>query len=156
VFDRNVFLLRQKIGISEKYDVTDEGGNKLLYVVRPAHALRQLASIAAVVGIFCLGAWLLWLLARAYPEAEWFWGVALGALVGCSVLSGAAVVALTRRRNVFFYRDAERSEKLLEIVQDRRFAFIARYTVLDAMGAIVGRFEKNPLYDLLRKRWNVY
>src|SRR5204862_2087944 len=57
VFDRDVFLLRQQLlRISEKYDVADEQGNKIVFVERPAHLLRNLGAIlagivaAAVVG----------------------------------------------------------------------------------------------------------
>ena len=38
-FDRDIFLLRQQmLKISEKYDVGDEQGNKIIFVERPAHA----------------------------------------------------------------------------------------------------------------------
>jgi len=44
-FDRDKFLLRQKhLSLSEKYFVWDEQGNTLLYILRPAHLLRQLIA----------------------------------------------------------------------------------------------------------------
>src|SRR5437773_11467591 len=47
-FDRDVFLLRQQmLRISEKYDVCDEQGQKIVYVERPAHLLRNLGAILA-------------------------------------------------------------------------------------------------------------
>src|SRR5437762_6336246 len=58
VFDRDVFLLRQQLlRISEKYDVADEQGKKIVFVERPAHLLRNLGALlpalaaAAVVGV---------------------------------------------------------------------------------------------------------
>src|SRR6266851_9900770 len=48
VFDRDVFLLRQQIlKISEKYDVCDEQGNKIVFVERPAHFLRNFGALLA-------------------------------------------------------------------------------------------------------------
>src|SRR3989442_10025060 len=47
-FERDVFLLRQQmLRISEKYDVCDEQGQKIVYVERPAHFLRNLGAILA-------------------------------------------------------------------------------------------------------------
>src|SRR3989442_15337883 len=58
VFDRDVFLLRQQLlRISEKYDVADEQGKKIVFVERPAHLLRNVGALvaalaaAAVVGV---------------------------------------------------------------------------------------------------------
>src|SRR5260221_14757071 len=58
VFDRDVFLLRQQLlRISEKYDVADEQGTKIVFVERPAHLLRNLGALlaafaaAGVVGV---------------------------------------------------------------------------------------------------------
>src|SRR5436309_14931015 len=58
VFDRDVFLLRQQLlRISEKYDVADEQGKKIVFVERPAHLLRHVGAIlaglaaGAVVGV---------------------------------------------------------------------------------------------------------
>src|SRR2546426_813352 len=47
-FDRDVFLLRQQmLRISEKYDVCDEQGNKIVFVERPAHLLRNVGAMFA-------------------------------------------------------------------------------------------------------------
>ena len=53
-FDRDIFLLRQQmLKISEKYDVGDEEGNKIIFVERPAHVLRNLGAILVVLaGLF--------------------------------------------------------------------------------------------------------
>ena len=48
VFDRDVFLLRQQLlRISEKYDVADEQGKKIVFVERPAHLLRNVGALLA-------------------------------------------------------------------------------------------------------------
>src|SRR5260221_6027688 len=50
VFDRDVFLLRQQLlRISEKYDVADEQGKKIVFVERPAHLLRNLGALLAAL-----------------------------------------------------------------------------------------------------------
>ena len=55
-FDRDVFLLRQQmLRISEKYDVCDEQGQKIVYVERPAHFLRNfgaLRMLAVIAGFY--------------------------------------------------------------------------------------------------------
>src|SRR5438093_9938808 len=54
-FDRDIFLLRQQLlKISEKYDVCDEQGNKIIFVERPAHVLR---SEERRVGKECRSGW---------------------------------------------------------------------------------------------------
>src|SRR5207244_6118602 len=55
-FDRDIFLLRQQmLKISEKYDVGDEQGNKIIFVERPAHVLRNLGAILVVLAGLFLG-----------------------------------------------------------------------------------------------------
>src|SRR5438046_7200485 len=50
VFDRDVFLLRQQLlRISEKYDVADEQGKKIVFVERPAHLLRNVGALLAAL-----------------------------------------------------------------------------------------------------------
>src|ERR671914_1202391 len=59
VFDRDIFLLRQKhLAINEKYTVSDESGTPIVYVERPAHLLRNLLALlvgaAAAIAVFSL------------------------------------------------------------------------------------------------------
>src|SRR5688572_14533155 len=122
VFDRDIFLLRQKhLAISEKYTVSDESGSPIVYIERPAHLLRNLVALlggaAAAIGVFSL------VVAGA---------VALGGkgpLPTALVLAGwpaaflALVVvgsALSKKRHITFYRDEAKRERLLEILQDRK------------------------------------
>src|SRR5262245_32898596 len=49
VFDRDRFLLRQKaLAIKEKYYVTDDQGNPLMFVERPALLTQQILMLGAV------------------------------------------------------------------------------------------------------------
>src|SRR5262245_50489139 len=50
VFERDKFLLRQKVlAISEKYHVSDDQNNPILFVERPAHFIRNVtASLSGV------------------------------------------------------------------------------------------------------------
>src|ERR671914_922636 len=53
VFDRDIFLLRQKhLAINEKYTVSDESGAPIVFVERPAHLLRNL--LALLVGLVAM------------------------------------------------------------------------------------------------------
>ena len=157
VFDRDIFLLRQQmLKISEKYDVADEQGQKIVFVERPAHFLRNLGAllaglVAAIVTFVVFGA-----------LADSTRGTGLeGIFVLLAVGGGFAVlfvvgIALSAKRHVTFYRDASKRERLLEVLQEKKFQPItATYTVRDAKGTPLGRFRKNYLYNTFRKRWYV-
>ena len=50
VFGRDVFLLRQQaLRINERYDVSDQSGQPILFVERPAHFLRNFAATLAAI-----------------------------------------------------------------------------------------------------------
>jgi uncharacterized protein YxjI len=157
VFDRDIFLLRQKhLAINEKYTVSDESGTPIVYVERPAHLLRNLlallvgaAAAMAVFSIFVAGATALG--KGALPAAV----VLVG---GVAALTALAVVgsAASKKRHITFYRDEAKRERLLEILQDRKLQIIvATYTVRDASGQPLARLRKNFLYNMFRKRWEI-
>src|SRR3989454_5381570 len=157
VFDRDVFLLRQQLlRISEKYDVADEQGKKIVFVERPAHLLRSrgglLAALAAaaVVGV---GLGILSDMAKGTA----FEGVlAALAVIGALVALIAVGVGLSAKRHVTFYRDQTKRDKLLDVLQDRKWQPItATYTVRDRSGRTMALLSKNYLYNIVRKRWYV-
>lgn len=157
VFDRDVFLLRQQVlRISEKYDVADEQGNKIVFVERPAHLLRNVGAIlagilAAIVVGFAFAA-----LADMAKGSAFEGVLALFAVLGALVALFAVGIALSAKRHVSFYRDQTKRGKLLEVLQDRKWQPItATYTVRDAAGRTLALFWKNYLYNLIRKRWYV-
>jgi uncharacterized protein YxjI len=157
VFDRDVFLLRQQVlKISEKYDVCDEQGNKIVFVERPAHFLRNLGALLA--GLTAATAF-----AVAFAAlSEAFKGGALEdicvaiALIGFLPILIVVGVGLSAKRHVTFYRDQTKGERLLEILQDKKWQPItATYTVRDARGQTIALLWKNYLYNAFRKRWYV-
>jgi hypothetical protein len=159
-FARDRFLLRQQhFAINQKYEVWNEQGQPILFVERPAHLARNLGGLLAglVAGavVLAIGALLLRLLFGSDPQQ-------MGLLILCVVMllvaAGAAVVVvgtmLGAKRHITFYRDASKGERLLEILQDEKFAFLEQhFTVRDAAGQPFARFTKNFLWDLLQKRW---
>jgi len=159
VFDRDIFLLRQQmLRISEKYDVGDEKGNNIIYIERPAHLLRNLgalfAALAAAIVIFvAFGA-----VSDQTPVGSAARGILL--ILG-SLLSVVALVvvgvALSVKRHVTFYRDASKRDRLIEVLQDKKWQPItATYTVRDFRGKPLAKFAKNILYNLFRKRWYIH
>jgi uncharacterized protein YxjI len=157
VFDRDVFLLRQQLlRISEKYDVADEQGNKIVFVERPAHLLRNVGAILA--GLVAGGAvgvvfGMLSDMAKGTP----YEGV-LGVLAVIGFFAGlfAVGIGLSAKRHVTFYRDETKRDRLLEVLQDRKWQPItATYTVRDRAGRTVALLWKNYLYNIIRKRWYV-
>ena len=149
VFDRDIFLLRQQmLRISEKYDVGDEQGHKIVFVERPAHFLRNFGALLAglVAGITTFA--LLGALGGVFILLAVFGGFAALFAVG---------IALSAKRHVTFYRDASKRERLLDVLQEKKFQPItATYTVRDAKGKPLARLGKNYLYNFFRKRWYVH
>jgi len=156
-FDRDVFLLRQQmLRISEKYDVCDEQGQKIVYVERPAHLLRNLGAILA--GLIAAGVFIGLCLAGADAMKGSAGGSILGliGIVGFLPVLLLVAVPLSALRHVTFYRDQSKRERLLEILQDKKFQpIIATYTVRDARGRPMVKLAKNYLYNIFRKRWYV-
>ncbi|MHB1035301.1 MAG: hypothetical protein ACYC35_18270 [Pirellulales bacterium] len=157
-FDRDRFLLRQKVAISEKYCVWDDEGRTILYIERPAHLMRGLLAMfgglfagLVVGGVF--GA--LAALTSSIPALCAVFTL-LAILGGIATVIGL-LIALTPKRHVNFYRNENKGERLLEILQDHKIQFIvATYTVNDASGKLLARLRKNYLYNVFRKRWNCY
>jgi uncharacterized protein YxjI len=157
VFDRDIFLLRQKhLAINEKYTVSDESGTPIVYVERPAHLLRNLLALLvgtiaaiAVFSLFVGGAVALG--KGGLPAALLMlgWPVAFVTLA----VVGSAV---SKKRHITFYRDEAKRERLLEILQDRKLQLIiATFTVRDARGQALARLRKNYIYNIFRKRWEI-
>src|SRR5262249_55468984 len=86
-------------------------------------------------------------------------GVALTALllIGSIVLTFAVGIALSPKRHINFYADESRTDLLLKVLQDKKYWVItATYTVLDEAGERLGRMRKNYLYNVFRKKWEVF
>jgi uncharacterized protein YxjI len=159
VFDRDIFLLRQQLlRISEKYDVGDEKGNNIIYIERPAHLLRNLGALLAAVA----AAVLIFVAFTAVAEQTPVGSAARGILIILgTVLAIVALIAvgvpLSAKRHVTFYRDGSKRDRLLEVLQDKKWQPItATYTVRDFSGKPLAQFAKNILYNLIRKRWYIY
>jgi hypothetical protein len=76
----------------------------------------------------------------------------IGFVVGLLVVA----VGLSAKRHVTFYRDQTKGDKLLEVLQDRKWQPItATYTVRDRAGRTLALLWKNYLYNVVRKRWYV-
>ncbi|QEH32183.1 hypothetical protein OJF2_06520 [Aquisphaera giovannonii] len=160
-FDRDTFLLRQKLmTLHARYDVTDEHDRPVLFVERPAHFWKNI-GVAFLAVLVAVGGTLLGLVA-GFGIGEAMGNNAVGAVLAVTFLalaigSGIAMgIGLSPRRHIHFYRDESRSERLLDVLQDRKWAPItATYTVLTPEGQFLGRMEKNYLYNFVRKRWVV-
>jgi uncharacterized protein YxjI len=152
-FDRDVFLLRQRVfTITSKYEIWAEDGTPVLYVERPTYPIRTLiAYLAAVIVTLTI------------------MGGAAGAIAqdgsGLIVLLSLPVAAfiflvismsLRPRRHVTIYRDESRQETLLRVIQDQRVAFLTRtYTVVTPTGETLALLRKTYLHNIIRKRWYV-
>jgi uncharacterized protein YxjI len=157
VFGRDVFLLRQQaLRINARYDVSDQSGQAILFVERPAHFLRNLgAAFAAILAAF------VWLTVIGAVADALGTGL-LAALVSLISLLGAIAVlivvgmTLSKKRHVSFFTNADKTTRVLEVLQDRKVVFLnATYTVRDAQGSELARFRKNYLFNLFRRKWEV-
>ena len=158
-FDRDIFLLRQQLlKISEKYDVGDEQGNKIIFVERPAHLLRNLLAVVAAFAVLMVAISVLGSFADVAPVGSPLrMVIGLAAVLLIFVGAPAVGIALSVKRHVTFYRDESKRERLLTIIQDKKFQPITMtYTVRDARGRPIARLGKNWLFNVIRKRWYVW
>ncbi len=158
VFARDKFLLRQQhLAIREKYHVSDEHGEPILFIERPRHMFRSLLGIAlglAGGGIVAYG--LLMAVAAMAAGTTRDLVAVVAVLVAIAVFVTIAL-AVSKKRHLTIYRDATKADPLLQVQQDRKFQPIrATYTVVAADGTLLAYFEKNYLFDLFRKRWHCY
>jgi uncharacterized protein YxjI len=152
-FDRDVFLLRQRVfTIASKYEVWAEDGTSILYVERPTYPVRTLAAylLAVFVTLTAMG------LALGDMAREGH-----GLIIVLSVPVAAFIflvvsMSLRPRRHVTIYRDESRREILLRVIQDQRVALLTRtYTVVTAGGETLASLKKTYLHNVVRKRWYV-
>jgi uncharacterized protein YxjI len=157
-FNRDVFLLRQKhLAINQKYQVSDEQGNAILYVERPTYFWRTLFAVA-IAWVVMMAVYVLGIGAAAAAGQEGGAGAFLGVLVilAAPVAFVVVAMALSKRRHVTFYRDESKTQKMFDVLQDKKVQFPMRtYTVRDASGKPLASFKKNYLYNIFRKRWEM-
>ena len=152
-FDRDVFLLRQRVfTITSKYEVWAADGTPVLYVERPTYPIRTLAAylLAAIVTLTIMG-WASGDLAQDGSGLIFLVSVPVAAFIFL-VIS----MSLRPRRHVTIYRDDSRRETLLRVIQDQRVAFLTRtYTIVTATGETLAILKKTYLHNIVRKRWYV-
>lgn len=157
VFQRDKFLLRQRaIAINQKYFVWDEQGRELLFIERPAHLLRNIGAALAAVLTGIVGLIIGLLIAGNMPGDAL--KVAVGVIAVLGAILGAAIVGiiLSKKRDIYFYRDESKSDLLLKVFQDQKWTiFRATFSIADRDGNPLGLFYKNYLYNIIRKRWEV-
>jgi hypothetical protein len=161
-FDHDKFLLRQKLmTISSQYVIWDEHERPILFVERPAHFWRNLLAAFSAAICFMVTAVLSFVIGLGIGQSLGRppVGVALTALLlfGSIVVTFAVGIALSPKRHINFYADESRTDLLLKVLQDKKYWIIsATYTVLDAAGERLGRMRKNYLYNIFRKKWEVF
>jgi uncharacterized protein YxjI len=157
IFGRDVFLLRQQaLRVNERYNVSDDRGQPLLFVERPAHFLRNLLAVLVAFSAAVIWISLLITAAEAIGAGTLSNIVSMVGLVGFVPILVVVGMKLSKKRHVSFYTSDDRTVRLLEVLQDQKIHFInATYTVRDAEGTVLARFRKNYLYNLLRRKWEV-
>lgn len=162
MLEHDQFFMRQKmLAINERYAINDRNKQPLIHVIRRTFlTMGLLAALAGLVTLLVVGGGLI---APAVAMAEnpnkpstlliaWFIFAGVLALVACIFVA----VSIYPKRHVEFYRDAEYTQRLFDILQDGKWQIInATYTMRDANGEVLVRFHKNYLYNFFRKRWNV-
>jgi len=152
-FDRDVFLLRQRVfTIASKYEVWAEDGTPILYVERPTYPVRTLLAylVAVAVTVTLMG------LAVGDAERNRSGLLVLVSLPVAAFMFLVLSMSLRPRRHVTIYRDDSRGEVLLRVIQGQRVAFLTRtYTVTTATGERLAVLRKTYLHNVVRKRWYV-
>lgn len=156
-FNRDIFLLRQKhLAINQKYQVSDEQGNAILFVERPTYFWRTLFAVAAgwaaMMATYLFGVTMI----AAAGQQGGGTGLAILLTVAAPVVFAVVAMSLSKKRHVTFYRDESKTQKMFDVLQDKKVQFPMRtYTVRDASGKALASFKKNYLYNIFRKRWEM-
>jgi hypothetical protein len=144
------------MSIQSKYEVWDDTGRPLFYIERPTYPMRTLLGYGTAV----LAAGLAMSAVTAVvPEGFEPVALPLAVLSYGIMVTVFMVVSMSLRplRHVTIFRDETRRERLLEIRQDQRVAFLRRtYTVRLPDGTPLARLQKQYLHNLVRKRWYAY
>jgi len=159
VFHEDKFLLHQKLmTINTKYVVLNGAGNEIMYVNRPTFLFRQLLAVVGLLAalILLIPSLIISLVVLQPKAGDIVTGILVVVGAGLVILAGVFVWAmLVPKRHILFYRDEKQQQLLLEILQDKKFAFyMASYTVRTANGETLGQFKKDYFAGLLRKRWD--
>jgi uncharacterized protein YxjI len=161
IYDRDVFLMRQKaMAIKEKYFVTDEEGNNLVFVERPAHFFRNfLALLLGLGAAFATTTGFAWAATYLTTNVNETAGAVVGLLaVPVAIVALVAVgVGLSKKRHVTFYRGGDsEGEKLMQAHQDKKFEFFTTtFTLRDGKGRPLCRIKKNLFSNIFRKKWRM-
>ena len=152
-FDRDVFLLNQRVAITSKYEVCDEAGRSLLYIERPTYPVR---TFLAVVLALVASSFVIMSFTRLAAAAGDVVGPFITFAGSAAAVLTFLVVSMSLRplRHITVYRDDSRAERLLEVRQDQRVALLLRtYTVRTPDGQPLAQLSKNYVHNIVRKRW---
>lgn len=160
-FQRDKFLLRQKMmAISAKYTISDEAKRPILFVERPAHLKRQLLAgcgVVAVIFVSLIGAILAGVLTASIAGSDGA-GVVVGALglLGTVATAIVAAIRFSPKRHIHFYADEEKTEPLLDVLQDKKNELLTTtFTVIRPDGRVLAYIGKNQFSNIFRKKWTV-
>jgi hypothetical protein len=156
IFGRNVFLMRQQLRFNERYEITDEQGKAILFVERPRHFLRNLGASLAAIALAIIWVSILISLADAIGTGVLSNVVSIIGMIGFIPIFVVVMMKLAKKRHVTFYTSEDKTVRLLEVIQEKKFEFIsATYTVKGADGVVLARFRKNYLYNVIRRKWEI-
>ena len=157
-FEYDKYLIKQKIRIDAKYDVQDENGNPVLFVVRPTYLLRSLGALLAgmTAGIAVCGG-VITLVGAFKGNGTLQFLLFMVASLGGFAAFAATAMALSKKRHTDIFRDERLGKPLVTIQQDSKYqVFVHTYTVRDGDGRLLGRLRKNFLWNIIRKRWHMF
>ena len=161
-FNHDKFLLRQKLmTIGSKYVVWDERQQPILFIERPLYFWRNLLAAFAAAICFLVLAPLSVVVGLGIGQVlhQDVVGVVVTIvfLIAAIALTFAVGIILSPKRHIDFYADESRTDLLLKVLQDKKFhVIVATYTVLTPAGELLGRMRKNYLYNIFRKKWDVF
>jgi hypothetical protein len=161
-FDRDVFLIRQKLmTVHEEYDVADESGKVVLNAQRPAQWPERAKANIIAAFMFCVVFFAFFVLGNylhdGHRRSNTLFTIItmVGAVLGC-ITAAFFHIYYTPLRATYIYAGALQGQKMLDIPQLTRFAAIrVTYSVRDLNRRVLAVIERNYLRSLFRGYWIV-
>lgn len=147
------------LSIAIKLTISDEEGNPVLYAEKPTYFFRSclvLAS-ASITGLLVTGLGVsIAILKFGESNGAMVLLTAIGSMVAGLIAGLLIIRSQYKKRHISLYTDASKTKLLYTILQDKVLMLLSvRYTLTDADGGVLAKFQHNFPGDFIRGWWRI-